>query len=65
MSEPEQRPGIPPATGPADKIISIISHNNKLVALCDDSTIWWVSDDGTGKVTWTKAWPETPGGVSL
>lgn len=49
---------------PSTQIIQLCSHVNKLLALTDNSEIWWGSDDNAGNVTWLRIWPP-PGASTL
>jgi len=42
---------------PAGRTIQLMSHGNRLLALFDDGSIWWIVDDRAGAVQWSKLWP--------
>ena len=42
---------------PAGRTIQLMSHGNRLLALFDDGSIWWVIDDRAGAVQWVRLWP--------
>src|SRR5215471_6135735 len=42
---------------PAGRTIQLVSHGNRLLALFDDGSIWWIVDDRAGAVQWVRLWP--------
>jgi len=42
---------------PAGRTIQLMSHGNRLLALFDDGSIWWIIDDRAGAVQWVRLWP--------
>jgi len=59
-SQVEQAPPIA-ATQPGAGVVvkQLLSHGNRLLALMDDGSIWWIVDDRAGAVQWVRLWPNT------